>query len=553
MIGRPTVASSCVARLLVSALLAAGLAARARADEQARPATPASSTGESRTPAAGGGGAEPPAAGEVPAAAPDGTKRVVYIPESLKRELREEIKQEVLAQAKKEGWAQPNWIPEWLRRFHPSGDVRVRWERSLFPAGNAAGQLLDFNAINTNKPFDANFFDVANERFLNVDQNRTRPRLRARLGVDGEVASGFSAGLRLASGENNSPVSTNQTLGSFFSKDPFWLDRAFIRYAPFATPSWLAVQVGRFENPFFSTDLIWSDSVNLDGIALHVAVGGDVRPFLTAGVFPIHITAFSFPGERGDKLPSRNKWLYASQGGVGWKLSDALGVKLGGAFYYFDHLEGMPPAACRTDLKDQTCDSDDSRPDFAQKGNTYMTLRTPSPEAATAGPGAPEYQFFGLASRFRVVAATARIDLRIAPPLKLWVDGEFVRNVGFKKREVAPVAVNNQDVCNGDDCPYGGGNNGYTGRLTFGSPTQGMRWDWSVSLAYRYLQSDAVVDAFNDSDFGLGGTNLKGYVLSASLGLADGVALAGRWLSADSVVGPTYRVDVLQIDLQARF
>src|SRR5262249_55373258 len=101
--------------------------------------------------------------------------------------------------------------------------------------------------------------------------------------------------------------------------------------------------------------------------------------------------------------------------------------------------------------------------------------------------------------------------------------------------------------------PYVGGRDGYQGRVTVGSPTQRKQLDWNVSAAYRYLESDAVVDAFADSDFGLGGTNLKGYILSRSLFVANNVWFPVRWLSANNIVGPTYRVDVFQIDLNARF
>jgi Putative porin len=79
------------------------------------------------------------------------------------------------------------------------------------------------------------------------------------------------------------------------------------------------------------------------------------------------------------------------------------------------------------------------------------------------------------------------------------------------------------------------------------------RWDWNVGVSYRYLETDAVVDAFNDSDFGLGGTNLKGYVFGGSLALAEKVVASARILSADNIIGPTYRVDVLQFDLVARY
>ena len=79
------------------------------------------------------------------------------------------------------------------------------------------------------------------------------------------------------------------------------------------------------------------------------------------------------------------------------------------------------------------------------------------------------------------------------------------------------------------------------------------RWDWNVNAGYRYVESDAVVDGFNDSDFGGGGTNLKGVILSANLSLSARVWIGVRWLSANSISGPTFKQDTLQIDTNAKF
>ena len=62
------------------------------------------------------------------AANPPGTKHVTYVPEIVKRELREEIKAEVMAKAEKENWASPGAYPEWAQRIHFSGDFRARYQ-----------------------------------------------------------------------------------------------------------------------------------------------------------------------------------------------------------------------------------------------------------------------------------------------------------------------------------------------------------------------------------------------------------------------------------------
>jgi len=515
--------------------------------------------------------AEPTPEGDAPApsssnpatpadAAPaQSTKRAVYIPEHVKAELREQIKQEVLAQAKAENWAAPNAVPEWIKRFKLGGDLRLRYERDMFRMGNEnTGYYADFNAINTGAPADLLDKDVTNTRFLNVDQRRVRPRLRARLGLDVDLGQGFTVGVRLASGDGSSPISTNQTLGGSagnFSKYQFWLDRAFLRWTQSLEVGELALTAGRFENPFFATELVWSDNVNLDGLALQGRGTGEVvRPFFVAGAFPVFTTSFDYPAESSAKFRSLDKWLFAAQVGGEWRPGEGMGLRLGAAFNFFNHVEGKLSSPCDTNLKGFACDTDASRPSFAQKGNTYMPLRTPNDNARVleVTSNASQYQYFGLASRFRELVGTARFDLALAPGLGLVAEGEVVRNAGFSRKQIAPVALN---YC-GDDktsCWYIGGNMGYLARVKLGTPALVKRWDWNVSITYRYIESDAVVDAFNDSDFGLGGTNLKGFATAASVGVADNVVAALRWMSADAVAGPTYGNDLVQIDLAARF
>jgi hypothetical protein len=77
--------------------------------------------------------------------------------------------------------------------------------------------------------------------------------------------------------------------------------------------------------------------------------------------------------------------------------------------------------------------------------------------------------------------------------------------------------------------------------------------DWNAFVGYKWLESDATLDALTDIDFGLGGTNLKGYFLGANLGVGPNVWLTAKWMSANQVAGAPYAVDILQIDLNGRF
>ena len=72
-------------------------------------------------------------------------------------------------------------------------------------------------------------------------------------------------------------------------------------------------------------------------------------------------------------------------------------------------------------------------------------------------------------------------------------------------------------------------------------------------MSYRYVERDAVLDAFTDSDFHLGGTDAKGYQVGFDLGLSRGIWLRWRYLTANEVDGPPLGIDVWQVDLNGAF
>jgi len=90
-------------------------------------------------------------------------------------------------------------------------------------------------------------------------------------------------------------------------------------------------------------------------------------------------------------------------------------------------------------------------------------------------------------------------------------------------------------------------------RATFGDTRLRVLGDFNVTFGYKYIEPDAVLDAFNDNDFHLGGTNAKGYFISGSYGLFDNTWLTARWLSAQEVYGPSLSIDVLQLELNSSF
>ena len=254
--------------------------------------------------------------------------------------MRDQIQQELMAQAREEKWSEKQY-PEWTSKFRPFGDLRFRSDSTFFPDGNDnTGSFPNFNAINTGAPFDTSGTQFSPQ--YNVDQDRNRTRIRARAGAEIMLGEGFNAGLRIASGSDNSPTSTNQSLGGSggnFSKYAIWLDRAFLSYeAGPGDGEELTFFVGRFDIPFLSTEMHWDEDVGFDGLALRgkVRVNDCVSTFFSAGYFPVFNTDFNFASNQPEKFESTDKWLTGLQAGIEWKPMEDLTAKLAVAYYGFD-------------------------------------------------------------------------------------------------------------------------------------------------------------------------------------------------------------------------
>jgi hypothetical protein len=496
----------------------------------------------------------PPGAPKVAEAGKPQSVRVPYIPEVVRKQIRDEVKQEVLAQAKAENWAAPDQFPDWVKSVRISGDFRLRYEWDVFDKRNSP-YFVNYSALNSGSPFDLNNTAGTFPPLLDTTQDRQRLRERFRLGIGTQIDDEWAAGLRLATGNLPNPVSTNQTLGNSLSNDSFNLDRAFIRYQP---TSWLTAWLGRFPNPWFATDLVFDDDLNFDGVAVQVTprpFGDELRPSLVFGAFPISNTPFNFPdnGKVG-KESSRDVWLYAAQAQTDWRPNPDYEVRVGLAYYYFNNADGVLSSPCIALSSADQCSTDFTRPGFIQQGNTLFALR--NLVNPTGVPNPPQFQYYGLASKFHELNLTARLDYAATDPIHLIFDADFVKNLGFDRASInSRNPVNNQgaSATAGQAGPWNGGDSGYLARLTVGYPILRDRWNWNFNVGYKYLESDAVLDAFTDSDFHLGGTNAKGYFVGGGLSIAKDMDLTARWLSAREITGAPYSVDVIQVDLNGRF
>ena len=484
-----------------------------------------------------------------------GDVRVPYISATVRDQIRDDLKSEVMAQAKAEGWAAPNETPEWTKRIRIEGDMRVRNELRFYSSGNS-NEITDWNQLNASGPYDINKnTNKDNPYLLNRTKDRTNQlRIRARLGILADISENTTAGIRLATGSDNNPVSTTQTLGGGLSKKNIWLDQAWVSYK-FA--DWVTVTGGRFANPFVSTDMLFSNDLNLDGLAAQFTKtlsNTDVTVFGTLGLVPLEYSADNAPSRDQDKMNSQNKWLIGAQVGASWKLNAENKVRGALGYYDFKNIEGQVSNSCF--FFATSCSTDWSRPAFVQGGNTMMLLRkltvNPADPANTVQP-----QYVGLASKFQLLDVNLRWDTRVAGHYGLRLDANYIRNLAFDQNEMIKRSqggiVNNFRGTDGTTAEFQSGGNAYMLQATLGNPNPSVRGDWNVLLGYKRIDPDALPDAYNDSTFHQGGTNARGYYLGGTYAVDKNTSLGGRWSATKAVFGPPTAIDTLQLELNTRF
>lgn len=359
-------------------------------------------------------------------------------------------------------------VPKWAQSISFSGDMRLRSEHFW----------RDPNAANS--------------------KTRNRQRARFRVGAKAKVTDQLEAGFRLATGTNLDPVSTNQTAADIFDKKDLFVDLAYLKLTTAGGP-WEVVPLtlwgGKFENPFFSTPLVWDGDLTFEGTAMTLApTWKPVQPFLTVGAFPI------------DELNPNGEdpTLWGAQTGATWQVTPNaqsewakhLSVKGGVAYYDYKNLK-------------HGIDTSGSN----RFGNT-----------ATAASSAGTTIFM---HDYNLLNFVGELNTQlVGQPVKFY--GDYVKNTYLA-----------------DD------DEGFQLGVKVGKADR--PWAWEAGYYYQRLEPDAVVGQFADSDFGDGGTNRSGHVYHATLGTLKNSTLGFKWFVTEEIEGTDIGIDRLQLDWVTKF
>ena len=128
------------------------------------------------------------------------------------------------------------------------GDFRFRYE--------------DFSQSQDNSPFP-NAKPTANQAI----PDRARYRVRLRFGAEKQFGDEVYTAFRLVTGAQTDPTSTNQTLGNQDYFKTILVDQAYVKYTPSLLNRRVDVYGGKMANILDSTAITWDGDVTPEGIA----------------------------------------------------------------------------------------------------------------------------------------------------------------------------------------------------------------------------------------------------------------------------------------------
>lgn len=486
--------------------------------------------------------------------------RIPYIPNYMQQEMEQKLKfavesdivrtvhEDVVATARSEGWGIKE-APSWVHKVKFNGDGRVRYQGDFF-GDNHPYALPDVEGQNSGS-------DSLRDQYNNAVDDRHRLRSRFRLMMKAKPFETVELGMRLTTGDAGNPVSSNQTLGNYGAKWDTNFDLGYIHYK--AMEKDIELIGGRFKSPMLKTDLIFDNDMTFEGVSgTYYFLRNDTiyqddhqwDPYISVGIYPIQeINQFVLReiltnAETGETIagPEANvdfdnnddKFLYALQLGTGYSFYNRNELQMALSWYHYENISGKSNPVFEGDLQDVTVSP------FYQFGNSLYNI------ANNIG-GAPT---LALASDFSLVNATVKYRMANFFPTYLDLHADIVQNIAFDQQEVASRQPSG-------DAPDG--DMGYQFGVSVGTMDVRYLRDWRLGIIYRHLEGDAVLDAFADSDFALGGTDAEGMIFHASYGVLDNVIAGLRYISAERIDSDEvasafeFSSDTLFLDLNARF
>ncbi len=334
------------------------------------------------------------------------------------------------------------------------------------------------------------------EKLDGKSDSRDRTRFRLRLGTKAKINDKITAGFGISSGESPDARSNNQSFGSGGNAFEFYtlsVNHAYIQYA-YDTDT--TVILGKMNKPFWVvSDMLWDQDINPDGVAVQWKANAPFTEyFVNAGYFVMN--------EMKSDTGFGGASLMMIQPGVAYTFDKNTEGKIALSIYKTNNVMGV---------------------DATKLANGKDNEKTLASNTLSGEKLVYEYNPVILTGELKLKEFTG------LPYASLF--GEYVNNPGANSGQQAALIG-----------------------VKFGNEKVKKEGEWQGQLTYRYLQADAWLDIFPDSDYYSGNTGVQGVRAQLQYAVANNTVLSGSYYRFEKLtVGDIKKSDLFQLDLQVSF
>ena len=335
------------------------------------------------------------------------------------------------------------------------------------------------------------------------ETSKSRMRGRARVGMYADVNDQMRAGIRIATGSDESPTSTNQSIEDFGNKREIWLDLVYMAYEPSAIEE-LDIVFGKMKKPWEAvSDLMYDGDLNPEGLNANYATEG-----------PIEFTAnlgFFLWQDSVNSDPETDVTMGAGQLAAKTDLSEKISLSIGANAFIYNNIE---------DAEIPVSESDSGTTTITDDAGTEQNVQVV--KSKTLSKGNSEDDEGTWAYGYELIEGFAKLDIKNdILPLKLYAD--YIVNIASDVEDDTAVL--------------------------FGVGTKYKKLSFDYN--YRDIDTDAVVGLLADGDFSGGGAGGSGHKFKAKYGLLDNCTAGITYFLTEDY--KERDVNTLHVDLVVKF
>ncbi|HVN87584.1 MAG TPA: putative porin [Candidatus Binatia bacterium] len=367
------------------------------------------------------------------------------ITEDELKQAREEEKQKAAADESRRD-AITAKIPKWLDAITPFGDIRIR---------------------------DEGFYE-------NDVDARNRERFRARIGLNINPSDEVSGGFRLATGDSNDPISTNQSFSNTFTRKSINLDQAYITLKPGKTiglePGWFSITGGKFGvNAYRTSELVWDDDLSPEGGTETINLV-DQREHFVRG---LKVNLFQWVVDEISN--ARDPWMVGGQVVADTAFSESTKWTIAFADYNYNDLNTVA-----TKFLSPYSGNADPTNGYAANSSQNTSLANSNTVNLSGKDVKGHQKITGFASGFNIV--NANTELNFADPFRAGIPAGIFGDLAYNTQ----ADTKNTGF-------YVGAGIGKAGKDWYHNSLKNQG-DWGLSYAYGWVEKDAVLSLFSYSD-----------------------------------------------------